>query len=356
MTETKIGREPSEAEDRLGSADPELESGRHAQRLAEYCAAYQGADAKRSLIQVVGTALSFAALCAGIFLCIERAPWAIPFLTLPAAGMLVRLFIIQHDCGHGSFFESRAMNDLLGRLISVATMTPYGYWRRAHAQHHATSGDLSRRGFGDITTLTVEEYRELSLGRRVAYRLYRNPVVLLVFGPPFHFMIGQRSPWSTPYSFCEVWKSVLSLNLGAVIVYGLVVSVVGWKPLLITYLPVMVIASCAGGWLFFVQHQFADTYWAQGDDWDFHASALKGSSYYVLPRIFCWFTGNIGLHHIHHLCGKIPNYRLQECLDGSPELRQTSRLNFRQSLRCIRLTLWDEAKGKLVGFRELKTA
>lgn len=341
---------------RQGIAESKSELRHQAKVLSEYCSTFKGADTKRSVLQVIGTAMVFAALCAGIFFCIEPAPWAIPVLALPASGFLIRLFIIQHDCGHGSFFQSRFTNDMLGRMISVLTLTPYGFWRRAHAQHHATSGNLSRRGAGDIHTLTVREYQALSLWPRIGYRLFRNPVVLLLFGPPLHFLIGQRSPLGKPYPFREVWKSVLALNLAGAVVYGLAVFAIGWKPLLITYLPVMVMASWVGGWLFFVQHQFEDTHWAHNDDWDSGTAAIHGSSYYVLPRIFRWFTGNIGLHHVHHLCGKIPNYRLQECLDGSPELQQMSRLTFVQSLKCVRLALWDEAKGKLVGFRELKAA
>ena len=326
-----------------------------ARRLAAHCKAYSDADPKRGVIQLISTAVPFAGLVAAMLASVSyEYYWLSALLTLPAAGLLVRLFIIQHDCGHGSFFRSRAANDMLGRVISVLTITPYADWRQDHAVHHATSGNLDRRGTGDITTLTVAEYRALPRFRRIAYRLYRNPLIHLMIGPPYQFILRQRIPlgWSSP--FREVWRGVLSLNVAIVAVYGGGVLLFGFESLLIVYLPIIVIASWAGGWMFFIQHQFENTYWESEADWDFHVAALVGSSYYVLPRILHWFTGNIGLHHVHHLCGKVPNYRLRECLGASPELQRMSRLTPTESLKSVGLTLWDEEQRRMVGFRSLK--
>ena len=328
-----------------------------ARRLAAHCRNYRGTDAKRGVIQLITTAAPLAGLAAAMLASVAyEYYWLSALLTLPAAGLLVRLFIIQHDCGHGSFFRSRSANDLLGRVISLFTLTPYSNWRRAHAIHHATSGNLDRRGMGDVSTLTVAEYRALPRFRRVAYRLYRNPVIHLLIGPPYQFILRQRIPlgWSSP--FREIWRSVLSLNAAIAALYGGVVLLFGFEPLLIVYLPIMVIASWIGGWMFFVQHQFENTYWEREENWDFHVAALLGSSYYVLPKILNWFTGNIGLHHIHHLNGKIPNYRLRDCLKASPELQRISRLTIAESFKSVRLALWDEDQHRLVGFRSLKTA
>jgi omega-6 fatty acid desaturase (delta-12 desaturase) len=319
-------------------------------RLAARCAVYRGADPKRAIVQLIVTGGLFLSLCAAMMLSVERAFWLTVVLTLPTAGLLVRLFIIQHDCGHGSFLKSRAANDWLGRLVSLVTLTPYGCWRRAHARHHAASGNLDRRGTGDVKTLTVKEYRASSRRARAAYRFYRNPLVLLLVGAPLHFMVLQRLPPRMSLASREAWGSILSLNTAIVVLYGFLVAAVGVEALLMAYLPTIVIASWIGGWMFYVQHQFEHANWTRDEDWEFHAAAIHGSSYLVLPRILQWFTGSIGLHHVHHLNSMIPNYRLQECLDDTPELRSMSRLTIVQSLKCARLGLWDEERQRLVGF------
>lgn len=325
-------------------------------QLSAHCSAFKGADRKQSIFQFVTTALLFAATCIGIGFALN-AGYYLAFLAAPvAAGLLVRLFIIQHDCGHGSYFKSRKANDRLGRIISVFTLTPYGYWRKAHSIHHATSGNLEKRGIGDIRTLTVAEYRALSPWQRFGYRLYRNPFVLLMIGAPFLFMVLQRTPFLQPLRGKGVWGSLMGLNIALLLFYGGVGMLIGFKLLLMTYGPIMLIAAWIGGWMFYIQHQFEDTYWDLDETWDFHEAAVLGSTYYVLPRVFQWFSGNIGLHHIHHLCGKIPNYRLQACLDGSPELQAMNRLTFLESLGTVRLALWDESRRKLIGFRGLKSA
>lgn len=340
----------------VGTDQPHEDIKTTARRLAKHCAAYRGGDTKRSIVQLIVTAVPFFALIAALLFVVEHAYWGGLVLVLPAGVFLVRLFIIQHDCGHGSYFRSRIANDGLGRLLSILTLTPYTFWQQAHAMHHATSGNLGNRGFGDIDTLTVAEYNALSLFRRWTYRVYRNPLVLFVFGMPYHFIIAHRIPLGMAHPFAKVWRSVLSSDLVLILVYGSVIALFGVKAFLIVVLPTVAVAAWIGGWMFFIQHQFADTHWAADEDWDFHSAAILGSSYYVLPPVLRWLTGNIGIHHIHHLCGTIPFYRLKDCLDASPELQGMSRLPMRESLKCVRLTLWDEEAGKLIGFGDLKAA
>jgi omega-6 fatty acid desaturase (delta-12 desaturase) len=314
-----------------------------------------GADWKRSLFQLVTTALPFFGLLVAIA-AVSRVNYGLSLLlAIPAAGLLVRLFIIQHDCGHGSFFRSRAANDALGRAIAVLTFTPYGHWRKGHAIHHASSGNLDRRGRGDVEILTVAEYEALSPLRRLGYRLYRNPFVMVLLGAPINFIILQRIPRGLSFRDREARYSILSLDFVLAVVLGLAMAIFGVATVLATYLPVMILASWIGNWLFYVQHQFDDTYWQRDGDWDFHTAALQGSSYFELPAILQWFSGNIGLHHVHHLCSRVPNYRLQACVDSAPELRGIAkRISLRDSLACWKLSLWDEERRAMVRFGDLK--
>lgn len=323
-----------------------------ARRLAAHCAKYKGADTRRAIIQIVTTTVPFVLLLAAMLATVEKAYWITLLLAIPASGLLVRFFIIQHDCGHGSFLPSRTANDFVGRTISVLTMTPYGLWRRVHAKHHATSGNLDRRGYGDINTLTLEEYRAASPFARLRYRIYRHPLFLFPIGVPFFFTILQRTPWGHPLDPKESWTSVFGLDLAMLIFYGALGAVIGYWNLLLIALPMIVMASAIGGWLFFIQHQFEDGHWDASDEWDFQVAAIRGSSYYVLPKPLEWFTGNIGLHHIHHLNSIIPNYRLHECLAGSKEFQDMNRVTFWESLKCARLAVWDEAQRRLLTFRE----
>lgn len=334
------------------------------QHLADHCHAYKGADPETSMVQLSVTLALFLVTCASMmFGAVHEIYWSL-LLILPASGLLVRLFVIQHDCGHGSYFKSRRANDLTGRFLSLLTFTPYGFWRNAHNMHHSGSGNLGRRGLGSIDTLTVKEYRAMSWRRRMAYRLYRSVFLLLVIGTPLHIILLQRIPPMPALSQVgnyrslpsgQVWLSILSLDFAIMFFYGLAVILLGWKVVLMTYLPVLVITSWVGGWLFFIQHQFEDTHWKHDDEWEFQEAALLGSSYYALPPILQWFTGSIGLHHIHHLCALIPNYKLQKCLDGHPELQAMNRMTLKDSLKCIRWTLWDEDKGRMVSFKDCRT-
>lgn len=314
-----------------------------------------GADSKRSLFQLITTAAPFLALLVVMATATQGRYWLTLLLAVPTAGLLVRLFIIQHDCGHGSFFKSRAANDFLGRILCVLTLTPYGSWKQGHSLHHASNGNLDRRGRGDVETLTVREYQDLSPSRKLAYRLYRGPLVMILLGAPINFIVLQRLPTGRAFRDRHARRSIVSLDIALVAVFGLPMMVIGIVPVLATYLPVMIIASWIGNWLFYVQHQFEDTYWERDGVWNFHTAALRGSSYFDLPPVLRWFSGNIGLHHIHHLCSRIPNYRLQACLNAAPELRRVAkRITLRDSLRCWRLALWDEQRGLLVSFRDLK--
>ncbi len=269
-------------------------------------------------------------------------------MAVPTAALLVRLFIIQHDCGHGAMFSSRPANDWTGRLLGVVTLTPYDMWRYAHARHHASSGDLDGRGMGDITTLTVREYRQLTPLRKLAYRIYRHPLVMFVIGPAYLFIFQHRVPTGAMRSERMPWASTMGTNAGILLVSGLLIWAFGWWAFLGVHLPVVVLGASIGVWLFYVQHQFEETSWEKEADWSHPEAALHGSSFYDLPAPLMWVTGNIGVHHLHHLCSRIPFYRLPEALKACPEMRDIGRLTLWQSFGCVRLALWDEDSRRLV--------
>ena len=314
-------------------------------------APYARSNARRAIIQLLNTGLPFLAVMAIMIYGLDHGLWAPLILAVPAAGLLVRLFIIQHDCGHASFFKSRRANNLLGGVLGVLTLTPYAFWRRAHAIHHATSGNLDRRGTGDVTTFTVCEYMARPAWKRLAYRLYRHPLVLFGLGPIYQFLIRHRIPSGDPIRHRQAWLSVLGTNAAIVSVGALMALTVGLEPFLLAYLPTIVLAASIGVWLFYIQHQFEYTYWEAEPLWDFRTAALEGCSFYDLPRALHWITGHIGYHHIHHLSSKVPNYHLRACFAANPEFQQARRLGLRESLRCARLALWDEKRRKLVTFR-----
>ncbi len=344
------GQDRSHDRENLGLEETQKQRVR---RLAAHCNKYRGAIPRRAFFQLLSTLAPLALILAAMFATVETAYWATLLLALPAAGLLVRAFIIQHDCGHGSFFASRKINDIVGRAMSVLTMAPYGVWRREHAQHHASSGNLDRRGAGDIDTMTVEEYQALSQFGKWRYRLYRNPFFLFGFGVPFYFMVLQRLPWYHSLTPRDSWKSVIGLNIGLAIFYAPLIYAFGFSNVLWVALPIVHVASAVGGWLFFIQHQFEETHWEKAEGWDFQVAALLGSSYYDLPRVLNWFTGNIGLHHIHHLNSMIPNYRLLDCIEASPELKSINRMTLRQSFACAKLKLWHEAERRMISFSEV---
>jgi omega-6 fatty acid desaturase (delta-12 desaturase) len=295
-------------------------------------APYKRPSLPRALFQLLDTALPFAALWALMAWSLDKAPWLSLLLAVPAGGLFIRLFIIQHDCGHGSFFRSPAANNALGSVLGVLTLFPYGYWRRTHAIHHASSGNLDARELGDIDTLTVREYLALSRWGRFRYH---------------------RFPFDIPWTWKREWTSVLATNVAIAAVAGGLCALVGWQTFLVVQLAIVMVAGPTGVWLFYVQHQFEETYWERDDAWSFYRAGAHGSSFYDLPRVLHWFTGNIGYHHIHHLSSRIPNYRLREAWLENPALQRVTRLSLRESLRCARLRLWDEERRAMIGFREL---
>ncbi|MSO70397.1 MAG: fatty acid desaturase [Alphaproteobacteria bacterium] len=275
-------------------------------------------------------------------------------LAVPAAFILVRLFVLQHDCGHRSFFRSAHANDFVGRLLGVFTLTPYEYWRRTHAMHHAGSGNLERRGVGDITTLTVAEYRALPRWRKLVYRAYRHPLVLFGIGPAYLFLVKHRLPLDLPLRQFGLWRSVLLTNFAILGLLAGLAALIGPMALAMIHLPVVMLASAIGVWMFVIQHQFRDTLWQHKGEWNFGEAALHGSSFYDLPRPLHWLTANIGMHHIHHLCSTIPSYRLPECIKQFPELCSIGRVSLLGSLQSVRLALWDERSAAMVSFRQLR--
>ena len=279
--------------------------------------------------------------------------WVTLALIVLAAALLVRIFIFFHDCCHHSFFASRRMNRILGYVSGILTFTPYEAWQHSHAVHHATAGNLDRRGVGDIWTLTVEEYLAAPRRKQLAYRFYRNPGVMFGLGPAFVFLIGQR--FFLKKASKRERYSVIITNLALAVIIVVASLTIGLRTYFLIQLPIMLIAGAAGVWLFYVQHQFEGVYWARHEAWDPIKAALEGSSYYKLPKLLQWCTGNIGLHHIHHVRPRIPNYNLQKCYDDIPALQAVEPLTIRKSLKSLRMNLWDEKQQQLVGFGSLKT-
>jgi len=278
--------------------------------------------------------------------------WLTVPLAVLAAGLLVRVFIIFHDCGHGSFLKSRLANDIVGFITGVLTFTPYHHWRWEHSIHHASSGDLDRRGTGDVWTMTVQEYLNSSRWKRFVYRLARNPVVLFVIAPVFLFVLRERFPSSgaKPRERRSVW----GMNFAILAKVGALSWAFGFKDYLIIQLLISIVSGGLGVWLFYVQHRFGGAYWERGENWDFTAAALQGSSFYQLPKILQWFSGNIGYHHIHHLSPRIPNYNLERCHDSHPLFQQVKPITLLGSLKLMGYHLWDEHHGKLVSFRHVR--
>jgi omega-6 fatty acid desaturase (delta-12 desaturase) len=306
----------------------------------------------KSIWQVANSLLPFCGLWYVMYLSLSWSYWLTLLIAIPTAGLLVRLFIIQHDCGHRSFFRSRRANDVLGTFCGFFTLTPYRLWRRSHSRHHATSGDLTHRGHGDVWVLTVKEYFSRSYLGQLRYRLYRHPLFLFFIGPGLLFIVEQRFTLKLPRTWQRERESVYMTNL--VILAALITAwcTIGLAAFLLVQLPIVLIAASIGSWLFFVQHQYEQAYWQPHERWDFYRSAFEGSSYYRLPRVLQWFTGNIGFHHIHHLESRIPNYNLPVCYAAVPQLQQAVTLSLWDSIRCSRLKLWDEQRQRMVTFSE----
>ena len=275
-------------------------------------------------------------------------------LSMGASVFLVRMFMIQHDCSHGAFFKSKKANIWVGRCIGVLTVTPFAVWRRAHLDHHASAGNLDKRGIGDINTLTVREYKSRSKAGRFAYRLYRHPLVLFLIGPIYIFLLSQRLPDKYMRKTPKFWISAMGTNLSIVIIAALIISQIGAAAFFIIYLPMIITAGSIGVWLFYVQHQFEETRWDMGENWNMQDAALFGSSHYDLPQPLRWITANIGIHHVHHLNARIPFYRLSEALRDHPKLKDIQRLTFWRSFSCVKLKLWHEEGRRLISFKQAK--
>jgi len=309
---------------------------------------------RKAMWQMSNTCIPYVALWSLMVLMLKRGYpyWITLALAIVAAAFLVRIFIFFHDCTHGSFFASQRANRILGRILGLLTFTPFQEWRYLHLSHHATAGDLDRRGKGDIWTMTVNEYRAAPLYKRMGYRIFRNPLVIFGLGPALIFIFSMR--FSHRGARKKERLDVLFTNLILAAVIALASLLIGLRPYLMIQLPVIFVAGTIGIWLFYVQHQFEGVYWASHDSWDPKRAAMEGSSYYKLPRIMQWFTGNIGLHHIHHDQPRIPNYNLQRCYDEIPALQEVKPLTILRSLESPKLKLWDEKLNKMVGFRALK--
>lgn len=309
----------------------------------------------KSIWQLINTVGLYVLLWVAMWFCTrpESTNW---WLTIPmaiiAGAVLVRVFIICHDCGHGAFFKNQKANHITGFITGALAFTPYFHWRNEHNIHHAHNGNLTKRGIGDIWTMTVKEYMEADSKKRFSYKLGRNPFVIFLIGPLFTFVIQHRIPVNTykKREVLSVWQTNIALVLSATIL----ILLFGWQAYLIIQLTIITVAATAGVWLFYVQHQFEDTYWEHGDDWDFFTAAIKGSSFYKLPKVLQWFSGNIGYHHIHHLSAKIPNYHLEECHESHPMFQQQKPLTLWQSFKCVNYRLWDEENRRLITFKEFK--
>jgi acyl-lipid omega-6 desaturase (Delta-12 desaturase) len=326
----------------------------NARDLTQILIHYRVPSLGRSIIELTMTVGPLVLLWAVMWASLHIGYWLCLLLAVPTAGFLVRLFMIQHDCGHGAFFHRRGTNDWVGRVIGVLTFTPYDFWRRTHAVHHATSGNLDRRGMGDIDTLTVQEYLARSRWGRLRYRMYRHPVIMFGIGPAYLFFLQHRLPVGLMRSGWQPWLSTMATNAGITAVVASMIWLVGVGPFLLVHLPIVVLAASIGVWLFYIQHQFEHTVWVGDGKWNLQEAALHGSSHYALPSPLRWFTANIGIHHIHHLCSRIPFYRLPLVLRDHPDLDGIGRLTLLQSLRCVRLVLWDEDRQQLVSFSEAR--
>ena len=322
--------------------------------LLRELAPYRKAETGRSAFELVVTAIPFALLWASMCLLLQAGYMAGLVLALPAGGFLLRLFLIQHDCGHGAFFGRQSANDWVGRILGAMTLTPYDYWRRSHAVHHAGTGNLDARGVGDVDTLTVAEFRSRGRLGRFLYRLYRSPFVLFGLGPAYLFLLRHRLPIGMMTRGWRPWVSVMGTNAAIAAAAVAMSWMIGFELFLLVHLPIVLVAASLGVWFFYVQHQFEHTVWDRDEDWTFHGAALHGSSYYELPGVLRWLTANVGIHHVHHLASRIPFYRLHEAVRDLPVLAATSKVSLVQSFRYVRLALWDEQKRRLVSFRDVR--
>jgi acyl-lipid omega-6 desaturase (Delta-12 desaturase) len=318
--------------------------------LAPYARPHLG----RSMADIATSLIPYLGLLVAMYFLLDVSYLLVLAVSIPAAGFLVRTYILFHDCAHGSFLPWSKANEWLGATCGLLVFTPFQRWRHQHAVHHATSGDLDRRGVGDVPTLTVAEYRALSRGRRFGYRLFRNPLVMFGLGPIWAMVLAPR--FVSRDERLRIRRSVWRTNLALAAVIGLLCWLLGWQSFLLVELPSALLAGSIGVWLFYVQHQFEDAYWQNSDAWNYDEAALKGSSHLRLPKLLQFFTGNIGLHHVHHLSTRIPNYNLQAAHDANPVFQRVPTLSIWDGFKSVRLKLWDEERGQLVTFREARAS
>jgi acyl-lipid omega-6 desaturase (Delta-12 desaturase) len=311
---------------------------------------YNYPDTKRSIWQLINSIVPFFGIWTIMYLTIDNSYWITLGLAFLAAGFMVRIFIIFHDCGHKSFFKSSGWNEAVGFFTGLFTFNPYYKWQLSHNKHHATVGNLDKRGTGDVMTMTVGEFKMATKGRKLFYRIYRNPVVMFGVAAPLIFLLQNRF-FSKDASSREK-RNVLWTNLAVVIIITSISMIISFKTFLLIQLPILYIASVWGVWLFYVQHQYVRVHWYRNEEWDYKTVALMGSSYYKLPKLLQWFSGNIGFHHIHHLSSRIPNYKLARCHAENKMFRSILPLTFRESLKSLKMKLWDEKSQRLVSFTE----
>ena len=337
-----------ESFNRKENRPPTIRSKNHGWKSA--VAKFQKPSIKRAIGQLIDTVGAYAATWLAIYLTIGISFWLTFGLAILGGGLVVRAFIISHDCGHGSFFASKRANSIVGFITGVISLTPYQHWRWEHARHHTTSGDLERRGMGDLWIMTVQEFLEASRWTRFCYRLARNPIILIAFGALFLVLINNR--FTTSNAGRAERLSIYGTNVCILLVAFAMSWLFGFQTYLWIHFVIIMASGTSGVWLFYVQHQFEGVYWERGDDWDFVSAALEGSSFYRLPRVLQWFSGNIGYHHIHHLSSRIPNYNLEACHYSNPLFQQVKAMNFRDSIRCLSCHLWDEDNKKLISFKQ----
>ncbi|HEX6923361.1 MAG TPA: fatty acid desaturase [Bacillales bacterium] len=310
-------------------------------------------DDKSGIMQLINTILPFLLLWFLAYQSLSVSIWLTLALSVIASGFFVRVFIIFHDCAHLSFFKNKKANRILGTITGILTLFAYEKWKREHAIHHATSSNLDKRGTGDVWVMTVDEYIEASFWKRLAYRIYRNPIVLFGLGPFFLFLISNRL--NRKGAKRKERMNTYLINFSVAVIYALLIWTIGWQAFLIIQLPILFLSGSFGIWLFYVQHQFEDSYFENEDKWDYVKAAVDGSSYYKLPKVIQWITGNIGFHHVHHLSPRIPNYHLEKTHESTPPLQQATTITLASSLESIRFRLYDEASKSFVGFKEVKS-
>lgn len=334
----------------------QTEAEQYARQWVDRLEPFRIPDDRRSTIELIMTMCLYVTVwILAVTVATLYSAWlSIPLIVL-GGSLMVRLFILQHDCGHNALFSDRKMNTWVGRILGVITLTPYDYWRRMHATHHAGSGNLKRRGTGDIDTLTVDEYLELPIVHRMIYRLYRHPCIMLILGPAYLFLLRHRLPVGCMNQGKKPWISVATTNVFIALMFAALIALIGLKVFLLVHIPMVVVGGAIGVWMFYVQHQFDETHWDEAEDWQHSYSALHGSSYYDLPKPLMWLTGNIGIHHVHHLSSRIAFHKLPAVLEQHPELKNIGRLTFRESLKCVHLALWDTQKRCMVPFSALRT-